>query len=803
MHNLNTNCKGNKLFIFLLVGLFIIGHQPPTTAQCNPDQIAPIIACDDNLRVSIGGNGHAIINLDELISDISDNCDAPDDLSLSFQFGNDPISTDSVIVFDCDDIGGPILLQYFSTDQSNNIGTCITEVVIEDKLAPYLFCLSSFDINLPPDGNYLLDPISVIDTVYDNCNSFSDLVYTYQLGDAAIQDRLLFDCSFVGSYDLLIWGTESTGARGSCELTINILSGDANCDTVNLSGNVYVDENDNCLLDGSELGLENWLVEITNLQSGFSTIVTSDEDGSFSSQQYTNESLSQTDFSLSLLEATAAAQTCINPTTISVLQGSNNANIDIPATLTSDCPLLTVDLATDRLRFCDTAIYQVNYCNLGITTVSNVFTNVYLDPYLSLIDSDLPWIQDSNGSYNFFLGDLDPATCGSFSITVQVACTMPVGQTLCSEASIAPSVICEDLDPNWTGASIEVTANCDGDNVIFQIQNTGTGVTEEPLEFRIIEDVVMYMQDTFQLHPAEFKEVMVPANGATWRIEADQAPGHPGVFQPAAWIETCGGFNQPGLVNIFPTNNTDPFESVHCLEVVYSFDPNDKQGFPRGIGENKLIALDQAIEYMIRFQNTGTDTAFQVTIIDTLDQNLVAQSIQPGASSHPYRFETDGQGIIKFIFDPIALPDSTINERASRGFVKFRIQQQPGLSPGTQISNQAAIYFDLNDPIITNTILHTIQDNAVLTDIQEVAASFLAVYCHPNPAQDWVSFELAEPPTQPYLLRLFSSTGQIVRQSNFDTQQLGVNLKGLATGIYFYSISDGLENLAEGKLIID
>ena len=56
------------------------------------------------------------------------------------------------------------------------------------------------------------------------------------------------------------------------------------------------------------------------------------------------------------------------------------------------------------------------------------------------------------------------------------------------------------------------------------------------------------------------------------------------------------------------------------------------------------------------------------------------------------------------------MPDSNSNEAASHGFIKFRINQQPGNAAGTQIKNSASIYFDYNAPVATNEVLNTIFD---------------------------------------------------------------------------------------------
>jgi len=155
------------------------------------------------------------------------------------------------------------------------------------------------------------------------------------------------------------------------------------------------------------------------------------------------------------------------------------------------------------------------------------------------------------------------------------------------------------------------------------------------------------------------------------------------------------------------------YQDIDCQTNIGSYDPNDKQAIPAGTGPNRHLVPNTPLEYTIRFQNTGTDTAFFVSIIDSLSSDFDASSLVLGAASHPFQFQflppTDsGLQIIHFFFDDILLPDSTTNLAASIGFVKFSIEMNKGLPLGTVIENKAAIYFDYNPPIITNTAFHTL-----------------------------------------------------------------------------------------------
>jgi hypothetical protein len=140
-----------------------------------------------------------------------------------------------------------------------------------------------------------------------------------------------------------------------------------------------------------------------------------------------------------------------------------------------------------------------------------------------------------------------------------------------------------------------------------------------------------------------------------------------------------------------------------------SFDPNDKSELHGGQLTPLAYSNNEYLQYMVRFQNTGSDTAFFVTIKDTLDAKLDLTSLEVIAASHHYDFKID-KNVGTWQFKFIGLPDSTTNEAASHGYILFKIKPKAGLSIGNIFSNQAAIYFDFNLPVFTNTEKTIISD---------------------------------------------------------------------------------------------
>jgi len=153
------------------------------------------------------------------------------------------------------------------------------------------------------------------------------------------------------------------------------------------------------------------------------------------------------------------------------------------------------------------------------------------------------------------------------------------------------------------------------------------------------------------------------------------------------------------------------YNSVSYIDQILkcAYDPNDKIATPAGIDSLGYISIDETkLDYTIRFQNTGSDTALTVVIKDQLDPNLDWESIQIMSASHIMDATINPNGEISFQFDNIMLPDSNINEIASHGYVKYSILLNDGLEAGTTINNTANIYFDDNPPVVTNTKINTL-----------------------------------------------------------------------------------------------
>lgn len=565
-----------------------------------------------------------------------------------------------------------------------------------------------------------------------------------------------------------------------------------------LEGHVHIDSQSDCLPDPTEPALANWLVQATGNYS-FATLT--DANGHFTLPVDTGS------YQITVTPPGPYWDVCNSPASVTISAFYDTLALDFPVQVDEECPYLEVDISAPFLRRCFDNTYAVHYCNYGTVTAEDAYVEVTLDPFLTYQSSTIPFSTQNGNTLTFDLGDVAVNECGDFQITAYLDCDSTVlGQTHCTEAHIFPDSLCIPTNAAWDGSSIEVDVECAGDSVVFIITNTGTGNMAQPLDYIIIEDQIVLLQGDFQLNSGQTTTVTVPANGATFHLEAQQSPEHPsGTASVGATIEGCGGWMSLGFFIQWPTGNPNPFVDVDCQPNIGSYDPNDKTAFPEGFTEQHLIEPGTDIEYLLRFQNTGTDTAFKVVVVDVLPPELDLATVRPGASSHPHKYSISPEGWLIFTFENILLPDSTTNEPGSHGFVRFRVSQRPGLGWGNVIANSALIYFDFNAPIQTNTTIHRIGQVFPWTLVGTTPPVFSPknqIHILPNPLTNSALLQVEG--IEPGNLRLIltNTAGQVLREERTFGTGFEFRRGELASGVYFFKIEKDGKWVGSGKLMV-
>ncbi|MCI4670922.1 MAG: T9SS type A sorting domain-containing protein [Bacteroidia bacterium] len=268
---------------------------------------------------------------------------------------------------------------------------------------------------------------------------------------------------------------------------------------------------------------------------------------------------------------------------------------------------------------------------------------------------------------------------------------------------------------------------------------------------------------------------------AIWNV-SNLLPGQIAYFQVFGEIDSTVPLNT--LINysaeIGPiTNDVNPANNIKARTrfVRGSYDPNDKQVDPIGEGSEGYIKPEENImEYTIRFQNTGNFPAEFVVLRDTLDANLRYQTVKPVAASHPYKLNMK-DNIMEVRFDNINLPDSTSDPEGSQGHFIFAVRHEGVLTPETEIKNTAAIFFDFNAPIITNTVVNTIADP---TSIADPAPDGILIY--PNPSKG--IFNISSIDSNIEAISVYDLTGRQILQ----TDKQIIDLSGKEQGVYLVRV---------------
>ncbi len=229
-----------------------------------------------------------------------------------------------------------------------------------------------------------------------------------------------------------------------------------------------------------------------------------------------------------------------------------------------------------------------------------------------------------------------------------------------------------------------------------------------------------------------------------------------------------------------------------CDNISSSIDPNDKHVSPHGIGREGFIQADVPLTYTINFQNTGTAPAQKVVIIDTLDTNLDLQTVTLLDYSHEVNVAMYGN-ILEFQFNNIMLPDSGTDYYASMGHVIYKVDQNPGLASLTHIFNYASIFFDYNEPVVTNYALNTIY---YPTSIVFANQDKHHVKLFPNPANNEINIISSTK----FNLKIIDIYGRLILKKDNCEKQSTIDISQLKGGIYFVYMNG--ENFVETARIV-
>lgn len=251
-----------------------------------------------------------------------------------------------------------------------------------------------------------------------------------------------------------------------------------------------------------------------------------------------------------------------------------------------------------------------------------------------------------------------------------------------------------------------------------------------------------------------------------------------------------------GIIPYCQTNNE--IKKTTCIRSIGSYDPNDKSIFVAGSENEVKIQKDELIEYRIRFQNTGTDTAYTVRIEDKISEKFNIESIRLTNYTHECTWKVENK-ILIVTFNNINLVDSFTNNEGSNGFVVFEIKLKGDISVNDEIRNRASIYFDFNEPIITNEVLNYFGNSLINVDETLNGINYSKIVCVPNPTSGYFSI-INKSLVGKSNIMIYDINGRLCKV--FVDQTLGnqFNISDLISGTYIIKVVTA-EGILQGRLV--
>jgi|GEM_PF-5858507 len=321
-----------------------------------------------------------------------------------------------------------------------------------------------------------------------------------------------------------------------------------------------------------------------------------------------------------------------------------------------------------------------------------------------------------------------------------------------------------------------------GDTYTYFLQITNQGTVSQPAMAKVLPDTL------FNFSNASPPPDNIIGDTLIWNIDT-LAPGGIETFTITGTISSFTGglssdtfyaFAVSPLVEATPSDNADTLIQILGSPGVI----NQKYVSPAGDILVSQVQSGQWMEYAIFFQNQSGETVSDIMVIDSLDANLDLSTIHVIASSHPCIFSVY-QGVARFEFQNINLPDSAANPGACYGFVTFGIMPDTFLTAGSLFENDAVVNFDTGYSINTNTVTTHV---STTINISKLSEDFISVY--PNPSNGVVYFSVHEK-TGTLSVTLFDATGKKIFERKTAQQKINAidfNEYHLSPGFYILEI---------------
>ncbi len=265
-----------------------------------------------------------------------------------------------------------------------------------------------------------------------------------------------------------------------------------------------------------------------------------------------------------------------------------------------------------------------------------------------------------------------------------------------------------------------------------------------------------------------------------WVIELEVAIGDENQTGNAAGLLINHIYNTVGEDDISVEETIEFSDIILC-----AYDPNDISVSPAR-GNNNPTGFSEALTYKVRFENEGNYFASNVFVDNPIDMNIDLNSLRVIDSSHPMQYNIyegeDGQPHILFEFKNIQLPGTNGPEQERQGYIVYQVNNVGGLSEGTEIFNQADIYFDQNKGILTNQVMNTLTSGTVHTADVDITK----IEVMPNPAENHIIVRGKDK----WNFKIYDLQGQRVSSGSVNSSGR-IDVSSLVEGVYIFKATYG------------
>lgn len=581
-------------------------------------------------------------------------------------------------------------------------------------------------------------------------------------------------------------------------------------------GRVFDDRNGNCLFDAGDKPMAYSKVQF----APFSQFTYTDTNGVF--QANLPQGIYRAKYvPLPILQNVHTTPCLVNASTpefsFPTDSGGFVSNLALPVHI-EQCAKISLKSFSGILRPCRRSGYRVQATNAGTDTAWNVRINIKIPSLLRLISSSpVATFSPTDSTYLITIPFLRPNSTFQVTLVDSVICPaspqLLVGLNQCFLTRLTYENECVQTNPLWDKVDLEASGKCESDGIRFKIKNKGLAMTQSR-KYSIFKDSLLVFQDSVLLAAGDSLIMQIPnsQNASVYRIQVPQSMYHP--LGPRSSSNARCLFSSPsnGATSEMASEDLSELLTQACERIRASIDPNDKDVWPRGAGEFDKTLPDSWLEYKIRFMNKGNDTAFNIVVVDTISQHLDLETFEPGLISHSYSIKMKPaiNPIITFTFNNIQLVDSATNTPKSSGFISFKIKPKSDAPLGTEIRNRAAIYFDFNDPVLTNYTLNTLYNPALTTGIVDsvhiVTSSKVAMsnpgrfVVFPNPNKGKVTIQTDLAGEKQFVVS--DLMGKSLMRKSFEGSTLQLDCSGLPKGTYFIRVVSG-GRIQNGKMMVE